>query len=109
MSADVEALARNLGRIIHRFDCEYPDECAGPNFNDMKLARECLAAVLTSDWLTANVARLLSEERERVATAIEDLPGPNGEGLARWNIGTQNGYLLGIEEAAAIARAGGES
>ena len=44
--AKVEASRLNLSHIIHRFDCEWTDECAGPNFNDQRLADQIIAALV---------------------------------------------------------------
>ncbi|AIY16150.1 hypothetical protein GUY44_12010 [Pimelobacter simplex] len=41
------ALVEKVARIIHRFDCEWHEECSGPNFSDQRLARFVLDAVAT--------------------------------------------------------------
>ena len=50
-------------------------------------------------------ARARREHGEKIAQAIEALPGPNLAGIARWrSIDSREGYLLAIEEATHIAR-----
>lgn len=69
------------------------------------------------DWLSVRVhsehvaeqverilAARLAEQAERIAQAIEALPGPDDVGIKRWPSADQEAYLLAIEEAASIAR-----
>lgn len=50
-------------------------------------------------------AKARADERERIAQAVEALPGPNLAGVALWlSTDAREGYLLAIEEAATAAR-----
>lgn len=60
-------------------------------------------------WLAAHAAQVRADERERIAAAIEALPGPGEVGIKGWPEHDQEIYLLAIEEAATAARTfGGE-
>ncbi|HJR88961.1 MAG TPA: hypothetical protein VJ782_02245 [Aeromicrobium sp.] len=64
---------------------------------------------MTIAVLDAVAADIAAAERERVAAAIEALPGPGLVGIKGWPAAHQESYLLAIEEAARVARLrGGE-
>lgn len=100
-------LARTADEIDMEFDHqEHPEgTCpicdalfvAGHQVRDLAdallpLIRECIAAAEQA-------------ERERAAIAVEELPGPNGEGVAKWPKQHADVYMLAIEEAAGHIRA----
>lgn len=58
-----------------------------------------------AEALREHVAAAVQAERERAATAVEELPGPNGEGVAKWPKQHADVYMLAIEEAAGHIRA----
>jgi len=59
-----------------------------------------------ADALLPLVETRLREALEAAAQRVEDLPGPNDEGISKWHAKDQETYLLCVEEAAAAVRSG---
>lgn len=109
MTIDSQTRAVNVLAAHQAFDggpgilCGHPlwslDNCK-QRFDSYEAHRAHVAAALAVA-AEADLAAI----RERIAQAIEALPGPGEAGIKGWPPADQEAYLLGIEEAAQIARA----